>query len=76
MSLLTPGRSPPRVKKPHGRRRRSQPIPTIRSLDALEAWIARAHDVGHFAFDAKANSIIRCRRDLRHRAGARPNDAC
>ncbi|MBR1287360.1 DNA polymerase I [Bradyrhizobium sp. AUGA SZCCT0177] len=28
---------------------------TIRSLDQLKAWIARAHDVGHFAIDAQAN---------------------
>jgi len=28
---------------------------TIRSLDALKAWIARAHDTGHFAIDAQAN---------------------
>ena len=34
---------------------------TIRSLDELKAWIARAHDVGHFAIDAEANSTIRCR---------------
>ena len=30
---------------------------TIRSLDELKAWIARVHDVGHFAIEAKANSI-------------------
>jgi DNA polymerase I len=30
---------------------------TVRSLDALQAWIARVHDVGHFAIEAKANSI-------------------
>jgi len=30
---------------------------TIRSLDALNAWIARVHDVGYFAIDAKASSI-------------------
>ncbi|MBR1154483.1 DNA polymerase I [Bradyrhizobium sp. JYMT SZCCT0428] len=28
---------------------------TIRSPDQLKAWIARAHDVGHFAIDAQAN---------------------
>ena len=30
---------------------------TIRDLDQLNAWIARVHDVGHFAIDAKASSI-------------------
>jgi DNA polymerase-1 len=30
---------------------------TIRSLDQLNAWIARVHDVGHFAIEAKASSI-------------------
>ena len=30
---------------------------TIRKLDQLNAWIARVHDVGHFAIEAKANSI-------------------
>jgi DNA polymerase-1 len=30
---------------------------SIRTLDQLNAWIARVHDVGHFAFEAKANSI-------------------
>jgi len=29
---------------------------TIRSLDQLKAWIARAHDVGHFVIDAQANT--------------------
>ncbi|MGH6642442.1 MAG: DNA polymerase I [Bradyrhizobium sp.] len=29
---------------------------TIRSLDQLKAWIARAHDTGHFAIDAQANT--------------------
>jgi DNA polymerase-1 len=30
---------------------------TIRSLEALNAWLARVHDVGHFAIEAKASSI-------------------
>jgi DNA polymerase-1 len=29
---------------------------TIRTPDALKAWIARAHDTGHFAIDAQASS--------------------
>jgi DNA polymerase-1 len=29
---------------------------TIRSLDQLKAWVARAQDVGHFAIDAQANT--------------------
>src|ERR1700682_825249 len=30
---------------------------TVRSLEALNAWLARVHDVGHFAIEAKASSI-------------------
>jgi DNA polymerase-1 len=30
---------------------------TIRSLEQLNAWMARVHDVGHVAIEAKANSI-------------------
>ncbi|WP_213773788.1 DNA polymerase I [Bradyrhizobium sp. dw_78] len=30
---------------------------TIHSLDALSGWIARIHDVGHFAIEVKAGSI-------------------
>jgi DNA polymerase-1 len=30
---------------------------SIRSLDQLNAWIARVHDVGHFVIEAKASSI-------------------
>jgi DNA polymerase-1 len=30
---------------------------TIRSLEALHAWLARVHDVGHLAIEAKASSI-------------------
>ena len=34
---------------------------TIRSLDQLKAWIARARETGHFAIDAKPTATIRCR---------------
>ena len=54
----------PRFRSPPRARRRRAKLPfdrskyqTIRSLDELNAWIARVHDVGHFAIDAKANSI-------------------
>ena len=51
-------RSPPPAPKRHGRlpvdRSKYQ---TIRSLDELKAWIARVHDVGHVAIEAKASSI-------------------
>jgi DNA polymerase-1 len=30
---------------------------TIRTLDELKAWVARVHEVGHVAFDAKADTI-------------------
>src|SRR5437879_8557147 len=30
---------------------------TVRSLEELQRWIARIHDVGHFAVEAKATSI-------------------
>ena len=50
---------------------------TIRSLDALQAWIARAHDVGHFAIEAKANSIDPMQAEMCGIALALgPNDAC
>jgi DNA polymerase-1 len=50
---------------------------TIRSLDALNAWIARVHDVGYFAIDAKANSIDPMQAELCGIALAlAPNDAC
>jgi len=50
---------------------------TIRSLEALNAWIARVHDVGHFAIEAKANSIDPMQAEICGIALAlRPNDAC
>jgi DNA polymerase-1 len=50
---------------------------TIRSLDALNAWIARVHDVGYFAIDAKANSIDPMQAEFGGIALAlAPNDAC
>jgi DNA polymerase-1 len=50
---------------------------TIRSLDQLNAWIARAHELGHFAIEAKANSIDPMQADICGIALAlSPNDAC
>ncbi|MDR3489951.1 MAG: DNA polymerase I [Bradyrhizobium sp.] len=50
---------------------------TIRSLDALNAWIARVHDVGHFAIEAKASSDNPMQADICGIALAlAPNDAC
>jgi DNA polymerase-1 len=50
---------------------------TIRSLDALNAWIARVHDAGYFAIDAKANSIDPMQAEICGIALAlAPNDAC
>jgi DNA polymerase I len=50
---------------------------TIRSLEALNAWIARVHDVGHFAVEAKANSIDPMQAEICGIALAlKPNDAC
>jgi DNA polymerase I len=50
---------------------------TIRSLDQLNAWIARVHDVGHFAIDAKATSIDPMQAEMCGIALAlAPNDAC
>jgi DNA polymerase-1 len=49
---------------------------TIRSLGDLNAWIARVHDVGHFAIEAKANSIDPMQADICGVALAlAPNDA-
>lgn len=49
---------------------------TIRSLDQLKAWIARAHDVGHFAIDAQANTDDPMQTDIVGIALALgPNDA-
>jgi DNA polymerase I len=50
---------------------------TIRSLEALNAWIARVHETGHFAIDAKANSIDPMQAEISGIALALgPNDAC
>src|SRR4051794_27916747 len=50
---------------------------TIRNLDELRAWISRAHDVGHFALEAKANSIDPMQAEMCGIALAlAPNDAC
>ena len=50
---------------------------TIRSLDELKAWIARAHDAGHFAIEAKASSIDPMQAEMCGIALAlAPNDAC
>jgi DNA polymerase-1 len=50
---------------------------TIGSLDQLRAWIKRVHDVGHFAIEAKANSIDPMQADFCGIALAlAPNDAC
>jgi DNA polymerase-1 len=50
---------------------------TIASLDQLKAWVARIHDVGHFAIEAKADSIDPLKAEICGIALAvRPNDAC
>jgi DNA polymerase-1 len=50
---------------------------TIKTLDQLKAFIARAHDVGHFAIDAKADTIDPMQADICGIALAlAPNDAC
>ncbi len=50
---------------------------TIRGLDQLNAWIARAHDDGHFALEAKASSDDPMRAEMCGIALALgPNDAC
>ena len=50
---------------------------TIRALSELNAWIARVHDVGHFALEAKANSIDPMQAEMSGIALAlAPNDAC
>jgi DNA polymerase I len=50
---------------------------TVRSLDQLQAWIARVHDVGYFAIDAKAGSIDPMQAEICGIALALgPNDAC
>ena len=50
---------------------------TIRSLEALHAWIARVHDTGYFAIDTKANSIDPMQAEISGIALAlAPNHAC
>ena len=50
---------------------------TIRSLDQLMAFIARVHDVGHFAIEAMSDSIDPMQAEISGIALAlAPNDAC
>jgi DNA polymerase I len=50
---------------------------TIRSLDALNGWLARVHETGHFAIEAKATSIDPMQAEICGIALALgPNDAC
>jgi DNA polymerase-1 len=50
---------------------------TIRSVEALHAWLARVHDVGHFAIEAQASSIDPMQAEICGIALAlAPNDAC
>jgi len=50
---------------------------TVRSLEQLNAWIARVHDAGHVAIDAKATSIDPMQAEMCGIALALgPNDAC
>jgi DNA polymerase-1 len=50
---------------------------TVRTLAELNAWMARIHDAGHFAIDAKATSIDPMQAEMCGIAVALgPNDAC
>src|SRR6202045_2689010 len=50
---------------------------TVRGLEELQRWIARIHDVGHFAIEAKASSIDPMQAEISGIALAlAPNDAC
>ena len=50
---------------------------TVRSLEQLNGWIARVHDAGHVAIDAKATSIDPMQAEMCGIALALgPNDAC
>jgi DNA polymerase I len=50
---------------------------TVRTLPELNAWIARVHEVGHVAIDAKATSIDPMQAEICGIALALgPNDAC
>ena len=71
-------RSPPRAPKRRGRRRSiaASTRPSAASMQ-LNAWIARVHEVGHFAIEAKASSIDPMQADICGIALAlAPNDAC
>ncbi|WP_445491837.1 DNA polymerase I [Rhodopseudomonas sp. RCAM05734] len=49
----------------------------VRTLAELSQWISRIHDLGHFAFEAKATSIDPMQADLVGLAlSLGPNDAC
>ncbi|CAN7621066.1 DNA polymerase I [Bradyrhizobium sp. LjRoot220] len=50
---------------------------SIGSLDQLQAWLARVHDVGHFAIEAMSDSIDPMQAEISGIALAlAPNDAC
>jgi len=50
---------------------------TIKTLDQLKGFVARVHDVGHFAIEAKADSIDPMQAEICGIALAlAPNDAC
>jgi DNA polymerase-1 len=50
---------------------------TVRTLDQLNGWLARIHDVGHFTIEAKANSIDPMQAEISGIALAlAPNEAC
>ncbi|MBR1249895.1 DNA polymerase I [Bradyrhizobium sp. AUGA SZCCT0169] len=50
---------------------------TIGSLDQLEAWLARVHDVGHFVIEAMSDSIDPMQAEISGIALAlAPDDAC
>ncbi len=71
-------RSPPRAPKRRARRRSTaaNTRPSARSTE-LNAWIARVHDAGHVAFEAKADSIDPMQAEMCGIALAlAPNDAC
>ena len=71
-------RSPPRAPKPREKCRSiaANTRPSAASMQ-LKAWIARVHDVGHVAIDAKANSIDPMQAEICGIALALgPNDAC
>jgi DNA polymerase I len=54
-----------------------QKYETIRSLDQLKAWLARVHDVGHFAIEAMSDSIDPMQAAISGIALAlAPSDAC